>query len=115
MLGRAIEQNQKIGVDVMLIQNSAATLGRLVEQYYWKFIHEKAAIRGVKISESAKTGGRLRAAKHKHEHAAWARTSHEFEHDHRLNRKTEIEDQPIREAHILSPWKHGLIDPVGRR
>jgi hypothetical protein len=59
MLGRAIEQNQKIGVDVMLIQNSAATLGRLVEQYYWKFIHEKAAIRGVKISESAKTGGRF--------------------------------------------------------
>jgi hypothetical protein len=75
MLGRAIEQNQKIGVDVMLIQNSAATLGRLVEQYYWKFLHEKAAIRGVKISESAKTGGRLRAAKHKHEHAAWRATA----------------------------------------
>ncbi len=71
MLGRAIEQNQKIGLDVMLIQNFAGTLGRLVEQYYWKFLHEKAAIRGVKISESAKTGGRHRAAKHKHEHAAW--------------------------------------------
>jgi hypothetical protein len=36
MLGRAIEQNQKIGLDVMMIQNSAGTLGRLVEQYYWK-------------------------------------------------------------------------------
>jgi hypothetical protein len=54
----------------MLI-NYSARLGRLIEQYYWKFLVEKAAIRGEKISQSAKAGGLLRAAMLKHEHAPW--------------------------------------------
>ena len=75
MLGRAVEQNREFGFNVTLIQSFAGKLGRLVEQYYWKFLHEKAAIRGNKISESAKTGGFRRAVKHKHKHAAWRLTA----------------------------------------
>jgi hypothetical protein len=71
MLGRSAKQGQKLGLDVMLILNFSGKLGRLVEQYYWKFLHEKAAIRGVKISESAKSGGLRLASMRKLEHTAW--------------------------------------------
>jgi hypothetical protein len=71
MLRRNAEQDNKLGLDLMLITNFSATLGRLIEQYYWKFLLEKAAMRGVKISESARSGGLLLASKRKREHAAW--------------------------------------------
>jgi hypothetical protein len=71
MLNRAVEQGQKGRLDVMLIQNFSGTLGRLVEQYYWKFLLEKAAYRGLKISQSAKSGGLRLASIRKREHAIW--------------------------------------------
>jgi hypothetical protein len=71
MLARRSEQGHKLGFSVMIIIHFSGRLGRLVEQYYWKFLLEKAAIRGVKISESAKAGGLLLASMRKHEHAAW--------------------------------------------
>jgi hypothetical protein len=71
MLGRHAEQGGKLGLSVMLISNFSGTLGRLIEQYYWKFLLEKAAMRGVKISESARSGGLLLASRRKHEHEAW--------------------------------------------
>jgi hypothetical protein len=70
-LARRAEQDHKLGFSVIIIIHFSGRLGRLVEQYYWKFFLEKAAIRGVKISESAKSGGLLLASMRKHEHAAW--------------------------------------------
>jgi hypothetical protein len=71
MLARAAEQGLKGRLAVMLITNFSGTLGRLVEQYYWKFLLEKAAIRGVKVSEAAKSGGLLLSSRRKREHADW--------------------------------------------
>ena len=71
MLDRAVEQGRRVGLDLMLIQNFSGTLGRLVEQYYWKFLLEKAAIRGIRISQSAKSGGLRLASIRKHEHETW--------------------------------------------
>jgi hypothetical protein len=62
--------NARALVGLLVIQSSA-TLGRLIEQYYWKFLLEKAAMRGQKISEAAKSGGHLRAAIGKRDHAVW--------------------------------------------
>jgi hypothetical protein len=62
--------NAKILVGIAVVKFSA-TLGRLIEQYYWKFLLEKAAMRGEKISEAAKSGGHLRAAIRKRDHAVW--------------------------------------------
>ena len=71
MLGRHAAQDNKIGLSTMLIIDFSATLGRLIEQYYWKFFLEKAAMRGVKISESARSGGLVLASQRKREHAVW--------------------------------------------
>jgi hypothetical protein len=71
MLGRHAEQGTKLGLSVMLISNFSGKLGRLIEQYYWKFLLEKSALRGVKISESARSGGLLLASRRKREHEAW--------------------------------------------
>src|SRR6516164_5487452 len=71
MLDRAVEQGRRVGLDLMLIQNFSGTLGRLVEQYYWKVLLEKAAIRGIRISQSAKSGGLRLASIRKHEHETW--------------------------------------------
>jgi hypothetical protein len=50
---------------------AAATVGRLIEQYYWKFLVEKLAIRGDKSSKGAKFGGLRRAFELKDVHAVW--------------------------------------------
>jgi hypothetical protein len=49
----------------------AVKLGRLIEQYYWKFFIEKAAIRGEKISKAAKSGGHRHAYILKQDHDRW--------------------------------------------
>jgi len=57
--------------EVAFITTTSAKFGRLIEQYYWKFIVEKAAIRGDKVSKAAQYGGHLRASKQKQVHAGW--------------------------------------------
>jgi len=57
---------------LMTIADVSGQLGRLVEQYYWKFLLEKAAIRGERISESAKSGGLVLASKRKKKHVSLA-------------------------------------------
>jgi len=54
-------------------------LGRLVEQYRWKFSHEPAAITGVRVQESAERGGRIRS-----QVIATSRTPHLAEMDRRV-------------------------------
>ena len=65
------QQMNVINMCVMLTMNFSATLGRLVEQYYWKFFIEKAAISGEKISQYAKSGGHMKASRQKRVHAGW--------------------------------------------
>jgi hypothetical protein len=65
------ENRNLVSLRVMLMMNFSVILGRLIEQYYWKFLVEKAAIRGEKISRSAKSGGHRRASLLKHEHVPW--------------------------------------------
>jgi hypothetical protein len=71
MLRRHAGQDNQLTFDLMMITNFSGKLGRLIEQYYWKFLVEKAAMRGVKISESARSGGILLASRRKREHEAW--------------------------------------------
>jgi hypothetical protein len=46
-------------------------LGRLVEQYYWRFRFEKAAITGVGARKGASRGGELKAKKMKEQQSRW--------------------------------------------
>jgi hypothetical protein len=79
-----------INMCVMLTMNFSATLGRLVEQYYWKFLLEKAAIRGEKIAEAARSGGDLRASKQKGVHAVWQSAASAVWREHPNSAKTTV-------------------------
>jgi hypothetical protein len=46
-------------------------LGRLVEQYYWKFRFEKSTMTGLASRQAASTGGKAKARTVLVEHAAW--------------------------------------------
>jgi hypothetical protein len=61
----------KLNLHMRTLIGTAGTLGRLVEQYYWKFIFEKKAISGAKLSEAGRDGAARSAKKHKAEHARW--------------------------------------------
>jgi hypothetical protein len=71
MLHSHAEKGINLGLSILMIVHHSAVLGRLIEQYYWKFLVEKSAIRGAKISESAKTGGAVLASIRKAKHAHW--------------------------------------------
>ena len=49
----------------------AGQLGRLVEQYSWRFQHERAVETGESVRRGASVGGRLRAEEPKAEHSKW--------------------------------------------
>ena len=55
----------------MLISSFSGQLGRLIEQYYWRFKFEEAAITGVGARKGASAGGKARAALHMMEHSVW--------------------------------------------
>jgi hypothetical protein len=59
------------GLMTIILISFAGTLGRLVEQYYWKFLIEKSAIRGTRISQSAQAGGVRLAVIRRSEHNRW--------------------------------------------
>jgi hypothetical protein len=61
----------RLSLLIKTIIGSAGTLGRLVEQYYWKFIIEKAAIRGFDVLAGATSGAKGRASVFEAEHARW--------------------------------------------
>jgi hypothetical protein len=56
---------------VLLTSGFAGTLGRLVEQYYWRFRFEKAAVTGIGARAGASMGGKAKARLHEPEHSAW--------------------------------------------
>jgi hypothetical protein len=49
----------------------AGQLGRLVEQYYWRFRFEKAALTGIAARKGASAGGQARVRKHHAERRMW--------------------------------------------
>jgi hypothetical protein len=53
-------------------------LGRLVEQYYWKFRFERAAITGIGSRAGASSGGKAKAKLHKAERAKWQKEAAEI-------------------------------------
>jgi hypothetical protein len=65
------DSDTKTELRISRIFTCSGRLGRLVEQYYWKFFIEKSAISGEKISKSAKSGGHIRASKQKRVHEGW--------------------------------------------
>jgi hypothetical protein len=53
------------------ISDFAGQLGRLIEQYYWRFRFEGAAITGVGARKGASAGGRAKARLHQTERSSW--------------------------------------------
>jgi hypothetical protein len=56
----------------------AGQLGRLVEQYYWRFRFEKVAMTGVGAKKGASAGGKAKAQALQPEHSAWQNAASEI-------------------------------------
>lgn len=63
--------NKNVNRSVLAIAGFSGELGRLVEQYYWRFRFERAAVSGVGARKGASDGGKLKAARHKCEQSEW--------------------------------------------
>jgi len=61
-----------------LVSGFAGELGRLSEQYYWRFRYEGAAIIGIGARKGASAGGVSKAALHRAEHCAWQKAASEI-------------------------------------
>ena len=61
-----------------ILAEFAGRLGRLVEQYHWKFRYEADAVRGQKIRKAASRSGNLRAQRFKNEQARWQRKANDI-------------------------------------
>jgi hypothetical protein len=59
------------------ISGLSGQLGRLVEQYYWRFRFEGVAITGSGARKGASAGGRAKAALHRAQRRAWQRVASE--------------------------------------
>jgi hypothetical protein len=55
----------------LIIASFAGQLGRLVEQYYWRFRFEATTITGAGARKGASAGGRAKARSHQANHSAW--------------------------------------------
>ena len=61
--------------NTLLLCNWTGQLGRLVEQYSWRFRFEIAAITGVGARKGASAGGRAKAQRHHTELSAWQKAA----------------------------------------
>jgi hypothetical protein len=61
----------KTNVPLWLTSGFSGRLGRLVEQYYWRFRFEKATVTGVGARTGASKGGVAKAKLHEAEQSAW--------------------------------------------
>jgi hypothetical protein len=71
MTRRATGDQKLIPLTSMLNVAFSGQLGRLVEQYYWKFIFEGATLTGLGARKGAGSGGKAKAKAHKSEQAKW--------------------------------------------
>jgi hypothetical protein len=55
----------------LITASFAGQLGRLVEQYYWRFRFEAITITGAGARKGASAGGRAKASSHQPKHSAW--------------------------------------------
>ena len=71
LLQRGVKNTDGAAGRAFLVFWFAGELGRLIEQYYWRFRFEGAAITGLGARKGASAGGKSKAALHQVEHAAW--------------------------------------------
>jgi hypothetical protein len=56
---------------VLVIAAFAGQLGRLVEQYYWRFRYERAVVAGESVRKGASAGGKIKAEQYQAKHSVW--------------------------------------------
>jgi hypothetical protein len=98
----------------LMIIGFAGKLGRLIEQYYWRFRFEGAAITGRGVRKGASAGGRAKAQVHAAEHALWqAEAATIWAHRPGLS-KTAVADKVRRKLRAIRSTKH-IARYIGRR
>jgi hypothetical protein len=65
--------NKNVNLSVLAISGLSGELGRLVEQYYWRFRFERAAVSGVGARKGASRGGKTKSEGHRVRQTEWQR------------------------------------------
>jgi hypothetical protein len=81
-------------------------LGRLVEQYYWRFRYEGAAMTGLAARKGASAGGRARASSRFVEHSEWQRLAGEIWSRRPALSKVAVADQVRKQSGSQVTAKH---------
>jgi hypothetical protein len=69
----AVNKKEQINLWSLILLSFSGELGRLVEQYYWRFRFEKAAVTGVGARKAASLGGKVKSEVHKAQQSVWQR------------------------------------------
>jgi hypothetical protein len=90
----------------LLVSCFAGELGRLSEQYYWRFRYEGATITGIGARKGASIGGKSKAALHQTQHWTWQKAALEI-----WKRKPELSKMAVAEIirrryHVPRTAKH---------
>lgn len=62
----------------LMVSSFSGQLGRLVEQYFWRFRFEGAAMTGLAGRDAASAGGKAKARLHRDQHASWQKAAEEI-------------------------------------
>ena len=68
---KELQKSKAAAMPILVISAFSGRLGRLVEQYYWRFRFERVAITGRGAQRGASAGGRAKAEVHQAEHSMW--------------------------------------------
>jgi hypothetical protein len=73
-----ISSSKHAALDILSVSTFSGQLGRLVEQYYWRFRFERVAITGAGAQKGASAGGRAKAELHQNEQSVWQNMASEI-------------------------------------
>ena len=78
LLQRGVREAKGASGFALIVSSMAGELGRLSEQYYWRFRYERAAITGIGARKGASAGGQSKAALYQGQHCAWQTSASEI-------------------------------------
>ena len=98
--------SKMVHLATLVASSWSGQLGRLVEQYYWRFRFEKAAITGVGARKGASRGGKIKSELDKARRSKWQELASDIWERHPGLSKTAVADQIERQLGKTLTAKH---------
>ena len=100
------QTDKRARLSCLMVSSFSGRLGRLVEQYYWRFRFERAAQTGIMIHSSATNGGMARARLPKPQLAEWRAAALEVWRSSPTLSKTAVSEVVKKKLRVSQTAKH---------